>query len=80
MKKKKMKTSLELMKEVRSEWAINPVTRVHDNDTRKNIKKVRSESRKTVKKALSDDSRELFSYLLVSMPKELKQLRPLSVQ
>lgn len=63
MKRKKMKTSLELMKEVRSEWLINPVTRVHDNDTRKNIKKVRSESRKTVKKALSDDSRELFSYL-----------------
>lgn len=61
MKRKRMKTSLELMKEVRSQWSINPVTRVHDNDIRKNIKKMRSESRKTVKKALSDDSRELFS-------------------
>ncbi len=61
MKKKKAKTSLELMKEVRTEWAINPVTRVHDNDTRKNAKKMRGEARKAVKKALSEDSGELFS-------------------
>lgn len=60
-KKKKAKTSLELMKEVRTEWAINPVTRVHDNDIRKNTKKMRREARKTVKKALSEESRELFS-------------------
>ena len=63
MKRKRMKTSLELMKEVRSEWVINPVTRVHDNDTRKNAKKMRSEARRTVKKALSEESRELFSCL-----------------
>lgn len=65
MKRKRMKTSLELMKEVRTEWVINPVTRVHDNDSRKNIKKVRSEARKTVKKALSEESRELFSCLFL---------------
>lgn len=58
-----MKSSLELMKEVRKEWLINPVTRVHDNDPGKNIKKARSEARKAVKKALSEESRELFSYL-----------------
>ena len=68
MKRKRMKTSLELMKEVRSEWVINPVTRVHDNGTRKNAKKMRSEARRTVKKALSEESRELFSCLRAVVP------------
>lgn len=61
MKRKKAKTSLEIMKEVRNEWTMNPVTRVHDNDPRKNKKKTRSEARKTLRKALSEESGELFS-------------------
>lgn len=35
---------------IRNTWTINPVTRIHDNDLRKNKKKARQE----IKKALKD--------------------------
>ena len=52
---KKKKTSLDLMKEIRTTWSINPITRVHDNDVRKNKKKMRSSGRKETKNALGED-------------------------
>jgi hypothetical protein len=36
---KKKKSNFELMKEIRGTWTLNPVTRVHDNNIKKNIKK-----------------------------------------
>ncbi len=61
---KKKKTSLELMQEIRTTWSINPRTRVHDNDIRKNKKKLRSEGKKESKKALGDGPKSFF-YALV---------------
>ena len=60
---KKKKTSLDLMREIRTTWTINPRTRVHDNDIRKSKKKMRSESRKVVKKALGDDPKSFFHFV-----------------
>jgi len=57
---KKKKTSLDLMREIRTTWSINPRTRVHDNDIRKSKKKMRSEGRKETKKALGDDPKSFF--------------------
>ena len=57
---KKRKTSLDLMREIRTTWTINPRTRVHDNDVRKSKKKMRSEGRKETKKALGDDPKSFF--------------------
>lgn len=56
----KKKTSLDLMREIRTTWSINPRTRVHDNDIRKSKKKMRNESRKVIKKALGDDPKSFF--------------------
>jgi hypothetical protein len=52
---RKKKTSLDLMKEIRTTWSINPITRVHDNDIRKSKKKLRNEGKKETKKALGED-------------------------
>jgi hypothetical protein len=52
--KKKAKTALELMQEVRNTWNINPITRVHDNDARKDRRKRREEGRKTVRDAAKE--------------------------
>jgi hypothetical protein len=57
---RKKKTQLDLMQEIRTTWSINPRTRVHDNDSRKNKKKVRSEGRKAVKEALGDKPKSFF--------------------
>ena len=57
---RKNKTQLDLMQEIRTTWSINPRTRVHDNDSRKNKKKARSEGRKTVKEALGDKPKSFF--------------------
>ena len=57
---KKKKTSLDLMREIRTTWSINPRTRVHDNDIRKSKKKMRSEGKKETKKALGDDPKSFF--------------------
>lgn len=57
---KKRKTSLDLMKEIRTVWTMNPVTRVHDNDIRKSKKKMRSEGKKEIKKALGNDPKSFF--------------------
>ena len=59
----KKKTSLDLMREIRTTWTINPRTRVHDNDIRKSKKKMRSESRKVIKKALGDDPKSFFHFV-----------------
>ncbi len=57
---KKKKTSLDLMREIRTTWIINPRTRVHDNDIRKNKKKMRSVGKKESKKALGNDPKSFF--------------------
>lgn len=57
---KRKKTSLDLMKEIRTTWSINPITRVHDNDIRKNKKKMRNEGRKASKKALEEEPKSFF--------------------
>ena len=44
--KKKAKTNIELAKEIRGTWSINPVTRVHDNGIKENKKKLRHQGRK----------------------------------
>ncbi|OPZ93767.1 MAG: hypothetical protein BWY74_01004 [Firmicutes bacterium ADurb.Bin419] len=46
---KKKKSNIELMKEIRGTWKLNPVTRVHDNDIKKNIKKERREGKSMCK-------------------------------
>lgn len=50
---KNKKTSYDLMKEVRGTWNINPITRVHDNDSKKNKKKDRQEAKNMCKQCLS---------------------------
>lgn len=57
---KKKKTQLDLLQEIRATWSINPITRIHDNDLKKNKKKMRSEGRKAVKKALGEEPKSFF--------------------
>ena len=45
---RKPKTSLELLKTLRNNWAINPVTRIAENK-QKNIKKIRQKAKKEEK-------------------------------
>ncbi|TYQ18082.1 UNVERIFIED_CONTAM: hypothetical protein Cloal_0487 [Acetivibrio alkalicellulosi] len=40
------KTSIDLIKEFRGLWTINPRTRVHNNNFKKSKKKIRQESKK----------------------------------
>ncbi len=40
---------------IRNVWQIKPITRVHDNDIRKNKKKQRQNSRNDLKKVLLDE-------------------------
>ncbi|MCX7749888.1 MAG: hypothetical protein N2645_23815 [Clostridia bacterium] len=40
-----MKNNIELILEIRKSWTINPRTRVHDNNMKKNKKKQRQEAR-----------------------------------
>ena len=44
--KKSKKGNLELMHELRGSWTINPRTRVHDNNPKRNIKKQRQDASK----------------------------------
>lgn len=46
--KKKAKSSIELMNEIRREWTINPRTRVKENDL-KNKKKSRQQGKREAK-------------------------------
>jgi len=52
--KKKIKSNAELAKEIRGVWNINPVTRVHDDNLKKDKKKLRLRSRKICKKGLEN--------------------------
>lgn len=52
--KKRAKTSLELMQEVRNTWTIDPRTRVHDNNTRNDRRKRREEGRKASRDAVRE--------------------------
>ncbi|NLO39982.1 MAG: hypothetical protein GX115_11015 [Ruminiclostridium sp.] len=45
MKKKKKKTTLDLMKTIRNEWSINPRTRVQENELRNKKKRRQDEKR-----------------------------------
>ena len=45
MKKKKKKTTLDLMKTIRNEWNINPRTRVQENELRNKKKRRQDEKR-----------------------------------
>jgi len=55
-KKKKPKTTTDLMKEIRGTWTIDPRTRVHDNDDRKNKKKERQENKNLAKEAINEQN------------------------
>ncbi len=44
-----MKNNIELVLQSRNSWGINPRTRVHDNNIRKNKKKLRQEGKKISK-------------------------------
>lgn len=57
---KRKKTTLDLMQEVRRTWTMNPITRVHDNDIRKNRKKDRRQARDAAKKALREQPQSFF--------------------
>lgn len=46
---KKKKSNYELMKEIRGTWTLNPVTKIHDNNIKKNIKKDRRQGKKLCK-------------------------------
>lgn len=46
---KKKKSNFELMKEIRGTWTLNPVTRVHDNNIKKNTKKERKQGKNLCK-------------------------------
>ncbi len=45
MKKKKTKTAADYIRAIRKSWGINPITRVHDNES-KDKKKRRNEEKK----------------------------------
>jgi hypothetical protein len=47
MKKKKIKTNTELFKSIRNMWAINPRTRIKENE-KKSIKKLRQSEKKSI--------------------------------
>jgi|688.fasta_scaffold428786_1 hypothetical protein len=48
MKTRKPKTNLELSKEIRTLWCLNPVTRVQENE-KKNKKKLRRDGKILIK-------------------------------
>jgi hypothetical protein len=61
---KKCKSSIALMLEVRKTWHINPRTRVHDNDTKKDIKKQRQNVKKSCREYHKDIPQDfLFGFI-----------------
>ena len=67
--KKKIKSNMDLAKEIRGTWSINPVTRVHDNEIKKNNKKLRRQGRKICRKGLeSMDSSPSYYFCLTQEP------------
>lgn len=52
---KKQKTTLALMLATRRSWYINPVTRVHDQQKKKDIKKIRNENKKSCRSYFKQD-------------------------
>ena len=48
-KTKKIKTNYDLLKEIRNQWTMNPVTRVQENE-KKNNKKIRQGNKKECNK------------------------------
>lgn len=43
---------------IRNIWHMKPMTRIHDNDIRKNIKKQRQTSRNVLKGVLAEQNRD----------------------
>ncbi len=62
---KKQKKYAELVLEVRRSWQINPVTRVHDSEAKKDKKKQRREAKKSCRSFYKDDLQD-FSYVFLS--------------
>ncbi|MDP4092895.1 MAG: hypothetical protein Q8920_05995 [Bacillota bacterium] len=52
--RKRIKTNLELAKEIRGTWAIKPVTRVHDSGQKKDSRIQRRKSREICKDELKE--------------------------
>jgi hypothetical protein len=51
-KKAKIKSNLELSKQIRGVWGINPVTRIHDKEKKAGIKKQRHNSKELCRQEL----------------------------
>lgn len=51
--KTKQKNTIQIMKEIRNKWYMNPVTRVKQND-KLNKKKIRQQSEKIVRQLTTD--------------------------
>ncbi len=49
-----MKSNKELMRQMRKTWEINPRTRVHDNNIRRDKKKMRREGKKAAASSAAD--------------------------
>ena len=53
-----MKNNIELIHQSRNAWTINPRTRVHDNNIKRNKKKLRQEGKKICKGKSLNNSRD----------------------
>lgn len=53
-KKAKIKSNLELSREIRGVWGINPVTRIHDKDKKAQIRKQRRNNKGLCRQELYD--------------------------
>ena len=54
--KKSKKSNLELIRGLRGSWTINPRTRVHDNNPKRNKKKQRQDANKIEKEPMQEYS------------------------
>ena len=64
---------------IRRVWRMNPVTRVHDNDIRKNRKKERQTIKKRLAEELKEHRRPLimeYSFALADPCSNLRDLQP----
>lgn len=57
---KKRKSTIDLMLESRRTWTINPITRVHDNNTKKDIKKQRQNGKKSCREYVKDTPQDFY--------------------
>jgi hypothetical protein len=78
-KKKKLKNNLEIIKEKRNIWTINPVIRVKENEL-KNKKKRRNKGKKMIDNYLKKDQSFFYTYKYIMKTSLLYKLKILQIK